>query len=97
MPDGYTPPSPVVEVVGVARTVFTSFDEAMCGSHATRRGRQSAATQAGDDSIATADGQTSVNVRQSHAVQALDRRASRWKNGRDRMAPGGLGIDSQVR
>ena len=29
VPDGYTPPSPVVEVVGVARTVFTSFDEAM--------------------------------------------------------------------
>jgi len=27
--DGYTPPSPVVEVVGVARTVFTSWDEAM--------------------------------------------------------------------
>jgi predicted permease len=29
VPDGYTPPSPVVEVIGVARTVFTSFDEAM--------------------------------------------------------------------
>jgi predicted permease len=29
VPDGYEPPSPVVEVVGVARTVFTSWDEAM--------------------------------------------------------------------
>src|SRR4030095_759441 len=27
--DAYEPPSPVVEVVGVARTVFTSWDEAM--------------------------------------------------------------------
>jgi predicted permease len=29
VPDAYKPPSPVVEVVGVARTVFTSWDEAM--------------------------------------------------------------------
>lgn len=28
-PNGYTPPAPVVEVVGVARTVFTAVDEAM--------------------------------------------------------------------
>ena len=28
VPDAYRPPSPVVEVVGVARTVFTSWDEA---------------------------------------------------------------------
>jgi predicted permease len=28
-PDAYTPPFPVVEVIGVARTVFTSWDEAM--------------------------------------------------------------------
>jgi predicted permease len=28
VPDAYKPPSPVVEVVGVARTVFTSWDEA---------------------------------------------------------------------
>ena len=28
-PDAFKPPSPVVEVVGVARTVFTSWDEAM--------------------------------------------------------------------
>ena len=29
VPDAYKPPSPVVEVVGVARTVFTSWDQAM--------------------------------------------------------------------
>ena len=29
VPDGFRPPAPVVEVIGVARTVFTSFDEAM--------------------------------------------------------------------
>jgi predicted permease len=29
VPDAYEPPSPVVEVVGVARTVFTSWDQAM--------------------------------------------------------------------
>jgi predicted permease len=29
MPDAFKPPSPVVAVVGVARTVFTSWDEAM--------------------------------------------------------------------
>ena len=29
VPDAYKPPSPVVEVVGVARTVLTSWDEAM--------------------------------------------------------------------
>jgi predicted permease len=29
MPDAYRPPNPLVEVVGVARTVFTSWDEAM--------------------------------------------------------------------
>src|SRR5262245_48943241 len=29
VPDAYQPPSPIVEVVGVARTVFTSWDEAM--------------------------------------------------------------------
>ena len=29
VPDAYRPPSPVVEVVGVARTVFTSWDQAM--------------------------------------------------------------------
>jgi predicted permease len=29
VPDAFKPPSPVVEVIGVARTVFTSFDEAM--------------------------------------------------------------------
>jgi predicted permease len=29
VPDAHKPPSPVVEVVGVARTVFTSWDEAM--------------------------------------------------------------------
>jgi putative ABC transport system permease protein len=29
VPDAYRPPSPVVEVIGVARTVFTSWDQAM--------------------------------------------------------------------
>jgi ABC-type antimicrobial peptide transport system permease subunit len=29
MPDAHKPPSPIVEVVGVARAVFTSWDEAM--------------------------------------------------------------------
>ena len=29
VPDAYKPPAPVVEVVGVARTVFTSWDQAM--------------------------------------------------------------------
>ena len=29
LPDSHKPPAPVVEVVGVARTVFTSWDEAM--------------------------------------------------------------------
>ena len=34
------------------------------------------------------DGQTSVSVRQSYAAQALDRRASRWKNGRSPISRG---------
>jgi len=34
------------------------------------------------------DGQTSVSVRQSCAVQALDRRASHWKNGRSLISRG---------
>jgi predicted permease len=69
VPDAYKPPSPVVEVVGVARTVFTSWDPAMratiyspmsvAGSNLnmlvkTRRGNVSAALRQIDADLSAA-------------------------------------------